>query len=51
VTGSARKPPPAPPCGLTAASPNDWLRVWVRVGAQPSVKHVGWACAYDYGVA
>ena len=45
-TSGSRRTPPAPPRGLAASRPNDWLRVWVRVRAQPSVKHVGWACAY-----
>jgi len=42
--------PPDPPAGLTAADPREWMRVWARVKAKPSVKGVGAFCAYfaDY---
>jgi hypothetical protein len=52
---AARKPkPPEPPAGLLAACPNDWLKIWIRVRAHPSVKLVGTIAAayfanYDDG--
>jgi hypothetical protein len=52
---AARKPkPPEPPAGLLAACPNDWIKVWIRVRAHPSVKLVGTIAAayfanYDDG--
>lgn len=41
--------PPDPPAGMAAATPQQWMRVWVRVIAHPSVKHVGCWCAYFAG--
>ena len=55
VVMAARKPkPPEPPAGLLAACPNDWIKVWFRVRAHPSVKLVGTIAAayfanYDDG--
>ena len=45
-----KPPPPDPPAGLRAVPPGEWMRAWVRVIAQPSVKNVGCWCAYfaDY---
>jgi hypothetical protein len=42
--------PPDPPDGLRPVDPRDWMRVWVRVIASPSVKCIGMACAHfaDY---
>lgn len=44
-----RKPPDPPP-GLIAVGPREWMQVWARVIAQPSVKCVGAFCAHfaDY---
>jgi hypothetical protein len=41
---------PDPPQGLRPADPREWMRVWARVIARPSVKCVGFACAHfaDY---
>lgn len=43
--------PPDPPDGLTAVGPREWMRVWARVIAPPSVKLVGAMMAHyaDYG--
>lgn len=43
--------PPEPPAGLIAVGPHEWMRVWVRVVAPPSVKLVGAMAAHfaDYG--
>lgn len=43
--------PPDPPHGLKAASPREWMKVWTRVRAAPSVKCVGAFAAFfaDYG--
>jgi hypothetical protein len=42
--------PPDPPAGLMAVGPHEWMRVWVRVVASPSVKLVGAMAAHfaDY---
>ena len=42
--------PPEPPPGLTAAGPREWMNVWARVIAPPSVKLTGVMAAYfaDY---
>jgi hypothetical protein len=44
---------PAPPPGLRAVGPREWMHVWARVIAKPSVKQVGVWCAhfadYQYG--
>lgn len=42
--------PPDPPHGLIAADPREWMRVWSRVIAPPSIKCAGAFCAYfaDY---
>lgn len=37
--------PPDPPPGYTAADPREWLRAWLRVQADPSVKVTGFALA------
>ena len=41
---------PEPPPGLTPVDPRTWSHMWARVMASPSVKCVGFACAYfaDY---
>lgn len=43
--------PPSPPGGLTAVTPGEWTKLWVRVRTTGQVKNVGWACAFfaDYG--
>ena len=42
--------PPEPPPGVAAVDPREWMRVWARVIAKPSVKCVGAFCAHfaDY---
>jgi hypothetical protein len=42
--------PPDPPPGLRAVGPREWMNVWVRVIAAPSVKLVGVMAAHfaDY---
>lgn len=42
--------PPDPPAGLIPVGPREWMNVWVRVIAPPSVKLVGVMAAYfaDY---
>jgi len=42
--------PPDPPVGLRTADPREWMQVWARVIAAPSVKCVGSFCAHfaDY---
>ena len=42
--------PPDPPAGLMAVGPREWMNVWVRVVAPPSVKLVGAMAAHfaDY---
>ena len=41
---------PEPPAGLIAVGPREWMNVWVRVIASPSVKLVGTMAAHfaDY---
>jgi hypothetical protein len=43
-------PPPEPPAGLSEKDPREWMRVWERVIAPPSVKSTGAWCAHfaDY---
>lgn len=36
---------PDPPAWLTATDPREWLRAWLRVQADPSVKNTGFAMA------
>ena len=42
--------PPDPPQGLISIGPREWMQVWARVIASPSVKCVGAFCAHfgDY---
>jgi len=40
-----REQAPDPPDGLRAVGPREWLRIWVRVIADPSVKNTGFALA------
>lgn len=44
------KTAPAPPAGLIAVGPREWMNVWARVIAPPSVKLVGVMAAHfaDY---
>jgi hypothetical protein len=38
-----REPPPAPPAGLTAVRPSDWLPIWRMIRVQPAVDVKPWA--------
>jgi hypothetical protein len=42
---------PDPPPGLRPVDPREWMRIWARIIAEPSVKSVGAWCAHfaDYG--